>query len=261
MENPLTWIPSSWSRLVHSHSPVTVEFAGSILVQTVAFWLPVSFFTALDLLGPARVPWAKIQSSSKQPDIAAVKKGFANCLLNQFLTSAIHLSTLYLLQRFTTRTTIFAVEPTLPSWGVVLKHFTLCTVLQEIIFYHAHRTLHTPTLYRRIHKKHHEFTTPIALAALYAHPLEYIASNILPVVLPPVIVGAHITTFWVMLAGALAEAVISHSGYYLPPVLGWTMIVHDLHHELSGGNFGIIGLCDWVHGTRFTQGRVKIATK
>jgi methylsterol monooxygenase len=33
--------------------------------------------------------------------------------------------------------------------------------------------MHHGALYRRIHKQHHEFKAPFALAALYAHPIEF----------------------------------------------------------------------------------------
>ena len=43
-----------------------------------------------------------------------------------------------------------------------------------------HRVLHHPLLYKHIHKKHHEWSTPIGLVADYAHPVEHVISNIIP---------------------------------------------------------------------------------
>ncbi|KAL4809841.1 hypothetical protein BDV18DRAFT_49796 [Aspergillus unguis] len=263
-------VSNGWARIVDTHSPVAIEFFGSIAVQIVAFWIPVSLFTLMDVLGPERIPWRKIQPEEKQPvpthakpeegkaDYAAIKKGYANCFLNQILTTSIHIAVLAAMHfSGAERKTIFLVDREIPALGTVVKQIAVSLVLQEGIFYHAHRALHHPRLYK-IHKKHHEFSTPIALAALYAHPIEYIMSNIIPVALPPFLVGGHILTFWFMLAGALFQALISHSGYYLPPVVGWTMIVHDLHHEFSGGNYGIMGVCDFLYGTRFTSREEKV---
>lgn len=50
-------------------------------------------------------------------------------------------------------------------------------IWQEITFYYSHRWLHTPSMYGRVHKLHHQFTAPIGAAAEYAEPLEFIVSN------------------------------------------------------------------------------------
>lgn len=38
------------------------------------------------------------------------------------------------------------------------------------------RLLHHPTLYKKIHKKHHEWTAPIGVISVYAHPIEHVVS-------------------------------------------------------------------------------------
>ena len=45
------------------------------------------------------------------------------------------------------------------------------------------RFLHHPRLYKHIHKKHHEWTAPIGIVALYSHPIEHVFSNLVPVAL------------------------------------------------------------------------------
>ncbi|RDW67448.1 sterol desaturase family protein [Aspergillus mulundensis] len=246
-----TW----WSQTTSTYTPFQIEFFGSAAVLFIGFWVPSLIFTAMDILGPTHIPWRKIQAPTKQPPYAAVKKGLLNSLQNQLLTSALHLAYLGTSHYFTSgrKNTIYTVPSTLPSTATMAKHILLSIILQDIIFYHAHRALHHPRIYKHIHKKHHEFTTPIALAALYAHPVEYFLSNILPVALPPALLGAHIVTFWFMLTWALVLAIIAHCGYELPPIYGWNMEVHDMHHELFVGNFGTIGICDVLYGTRLTD--------
>jgi sterol desaturase/sphingolipid hydroxylase (fatty acid hydroxylase superfamily) len=52
-------------------------------------------------------------------------------------------------------------------------------IVQEIIFYCFHRLLHLPMFYR-IHKLHHHIKHPIALASLYAHPVDAILGIFVP---------------------------------------------------------------------------------
>ncbi|KAL4939809.1 hypothetical protein BDV06DRAFT_198072 [Aspergillus oleicola] len=248
MESITQNLNQGWSHLIHTYPPRTIEFVGSGAVLLGAFWIPALTLTAMDLLGPTRIGWRKIQPWSKQPKIEAMKKALTNCLNNQILTSIIHLLLLG-----ATGKTLWKVDAALPSLRDIIKQLFLASIIQEIIFYHAHRALHHPYFYRKIHKKHHEFTTPVALAALYAHPIEYVASNILPVALPPYILGSHVVLFWLHLAWALVLAIVAHCGYELPSVSKWKMTVHDMHHEFSRGNYGTIGLCDVIYGTRATD--------
>jgi len=79
----------------------------------------------------------------------------------------------------------------------------------EFGFFFSHFAMHQKPLYRLIHKTHHRFKSrkplldslqrrvptiefaAVSLGAKYAHPLEHVVSNLLPIVAGPAIMGAH----------------------------------------------------------------------
>ncbi|XP_046457152.1 fatty acid hydroxylase domain-containing protein 2-like [Daphnia pulex] len=135
----------------------------------------------------------------------------------------------------------------LPNFSRVLLELAVFIVVEEIVFYYSHRFLHHRRLYKYIHKKHHEWTAPIAVTAIYCHPLEHLLSNIVPPALGTIIMSSHISTCWLWYSMAILRTLNDHSGYHLP--FFPSPEAHDFHHLKFNECYGFLGILDYLHGT------------
>lgn len=137
----------------------------------------------------------------------------------------------------------------LPSLSTAALHFFGIVIIEEVLFYYSHLLLHQPYFYKRIHKLHHQFTAPVGTAAEYAHVIEFILSNIVPVMAGPLIVRCHVMTMWLWVFIAIQATINGHSGYEFSFSPFHSATFHDYHHYAFKDNYGSIGLLDWFHGT------------
>lgn len=139
--------------------------------------------------------------------------------------------------------------PPLPTVFVFLRDMLAFVACEEVLFYFSHRTLHHPLLYAPIHKFHHTYTAPFGIAAIYAHPVEHMLSNIIPASAGSVLMRSHpvLPMLWGVLA--LFNTMTVHSGYDFSSFLIFpSPYFHDWHHEKFNENFGL-GLLDYLLGT------------
>jgi len=137
-----------------------------------------------------------------------------------------------------------------PSWNIVLANLVGFILIEEVLFYYSHRALHYGPIYPYIHKIHHQFKAPFGPAAEYAHPIELIFSNILPLMAGPLILRPHVLVSWLWYGIGIIGTISHHSGYKFPFLVGGLdPLFHDYHHYSFVCNFGLLGIFDWLHGT------------
>jgi len=94
----------------------------------------------------------------------------------------------------------------------IAVHLLVFILVEDTIFYWAHRALHTRWLFRHVHARHHRFRRVRGYVAEYAHPLEN-AINFVAFFAGPIALGSPfgIVAGWVVVR--MFETVEAHSGY------------------------------------------------
>ncbi|KAL2917384.1 hypothetical protein HK105_203048 [Polyrhizophydium stewartii] len=241
-----TVAPPLWEHVRTTFTDHTVVFWGTFFVSNGFYWGYSALMALLDLAEFPRALWRFKIQPAKKPTLAQYRKASARALLLQVV---VNLPLIVLLDRYLCQWSgrnILAEE--LPSPLELVKHLLVFAVIEEVGFYYGHRLLHSPRLYRLIHKKHHEFTAPIGVAATYAHPIEHLLSNLLPLIIGPLVMGSHILVFWAWITIAQFTTINSHCGFYFPGFP--TPLAHDYHHQVFNANYGVLGILDGLHGTR-----------
>lgn len=139
------------------------------------------------------------------------------------------------------------------GWIWFLLSIVVMALVHDSYYYWAHRFMHHPRVFRRVHKLHHSFHNPTPFASYAFHPLEAIieVAWILPLALVMPIHPAALACYVVFLT---VLNVISHLGYETYPswVARWfiTSTHHNLHHTRGRGHFMLyFNIWDRLMGT------------
>ena len=143
---------------------------------------------------------------------------------------------------------IFQLTTDAPSsTSRMLVDLLVLILLHDAYFYWAHRWMHSPRLFRRVHRTHHKSKTPTPWAAYsFARSEAVIEAGILPLV--ALFMPLNQLTVILFMTHMIIRNVIGHAGIELfprwwldAPILRWitTTTHHDLHHSHGNHNFGL----------------------
>ncbi|XP_077999230.1 fatty acid hydroxylase domain-containing protein 2-like [Glandiceps talaboti] len=241
------YIEFVWSKIyrLFGENDLLMFSVGTWLVAMTTYWVTNLGLLYIDLTGrPTFLSQYKVQGDKNTPlDPSLLPKVLKISFTNIMLITPIASYGWYLACQWRGSNCGYNI----PSNSRILLDIIVAVLCDEILFYYSHRLLHHPYLYKRIHKKHHEWTAPIGLVCIYAHPVEFIASNSIPLFVGPFIMKSHLLSAWLWIGIALFATSIHHSGYHLPFTL--SPEYHDFHHAKFHYNFGFLGFLDWFHGT------------
>lgn len=191
------------------------------------YWALGSIYLVLDTTNPSWVQRYKVQPGKNEPvDPKKLRNVLKTVLFNQFIVGPLFVTIFYPFACM--RGMDKKIRP-LPTILEFVLHFAGSIIVREIYFYYSHRLLHMPPFYRWFHKKHHEWTAPVALSAVYATTFEHLVCNLAPVGLGPFLFNSHFFTSLAFSIYAIVMTLQDHSGYKFPYYFDPTM--HDLHHE------------------------------
>ncbi|XP_035788386.1 fatty acid hydroxylase domain-containing protein 2-like [Anopheles albimanus] len=238
---------SQWDRFIDfaGDDPARLWVHTTTLFTMCVYWCVGGIYTLFDLTAwPATIRRYKMQPGTNEPvDRGRLLRVIGTVLLNQ---TVVGVPMAYCMYRAMCVRGLRELRE-LPTFHWVLAELSFCIFVEEIGFYYAHRLLHHGRLYRYIHKRHHEWTAPIAITAIYCHPVEHVFSNLVPPFVGIFLLGSHVAVAWLWFTLVILSTLNAHSGYHLP--FFPSPEAHDFHHLKFNQCYGVLGVLDRIHGT------------
>ncbi|RDL41920.1 uncharacterized protein BP5553_01899 [Venustampulla echinocandica] len=256
------------STLVLSQPALKVEVVGTLAIRALFFLAPSILFLLVDSAIPSLIVGIKRQGAAGLPTrTGGVKRSAKRAgpqwyrviglsIFNVLLATALQAGIELLFTKVLHARSALQVTTTLPLPWSIAKHVLRGLVLREVLQYYIHRFILHPRQPNYLSRRHqsyfHTITAPYSFAAHYDHPASYILFRFIPTYLPSVIFRSHLLTYLLTLSITTLEETVSSSGYSTIPgiMLGGVARRQDIHSKCRGkGNFGPLGILDWIHGT------------
>ena len=239
------WGESMWQSLAQT-MPLDILFiGGGFTFYMVWFWLVSLPYLLLDHYQKPHFLFRYKIQSRKDGSTSTLAPGrlrhtIGVVLRNQLLGTLPVLVAVYFILAWRG----MSYDQAFPGWVEIVWHLAVFLLCEEILFYTVHRTLHQKRFYGTIHRIHHEYKESICIVTHYVHFAEHLLGNLMPIFAGAILLGSHPVTIVLWIGLGVTNALHTHSGYHFP----WMAysLHHDYHHYRVRGNYGVLGVLDWL---------------
>ena len=232
----------------------TIVFITLNLIMTIIYYINHPYFEQYKISSKP-FPFRDSDPVVRQQYYMLVKKSLMTLLFNSYIISPLLFMSGWGRAKALTSVSLDDV----PHWYTSAWHIVVFMIVEDTLFYWAHRMLHHKLIYKYIHKQHHEYKQPIGVASEYAHWVEFIFSNAIPFTVGPQLLHSHCYTFFIWYIWRIGETIDGHSGYEFPWVpyrllpFSGSATFHDYHHSRNVGNYSsFFTYWDQIMGTNQT---------
>ncbi|KAH7068854.1 hypothetical protein BKA63DRAFT_569725 [Paraphoma chrysanthemicola] len=264
----LVFLSLAWTTIAATYSPLQLEAFAPLFIRLTLYVFPSLFFLLFDIGVPSlasefksqgRLGIATLQKGGKRKMWRVAGWSVANVLITVALQAGIE----FLVTDVFRMRSLLQIKGSkwtlnhLPYPWTMIKHAILGLLARNTIQYYVHtHLLHSPTGGRLadLHQSwHHSVRVPYSFVANYDHPICHILHRFLPLYLPAIALRMHILTYLALIVFFSLEETFVYSGYNILPstiMLRGMAKRTDLHMMSEGeGNYGPLGVLDWVHDT------------
>lgn len=187
--------------------------------------------------------WKERKINPKAYDRKQLKKEIKWSMISAFIFSAAGTITVILWQKGFTKV---YTEINEYGWWYLPVSLMVFMLLQETYYYWMHRWMHIPSVFRIVHKVHHDSKIASPFTAFSFHPIEGLLQAIfLPILL--MVLPMHYYVIILLLVIMTFSSVINHLDIEIYPkshfnFLGSWLIGathHSLHHKQFKYNYGL----------------------